>query len=894
MQNQPKTINSMKIIYSPFYGGGYYIDLQQRKDSLLGLKVCGSQELLAELELRAGIVFPELSEPERLVDFHKSLSENIANTIFEQSFKSDEIGVSRQLMAWSDNLLMEGWTPDTDIDSPKLKDLAKIVKGVSSKHLSTRWKELATYLSSHHILHNDDSIEVHDKDQIPAVIKTVLDVLAKQTTVSYVPYEGDIPSDFKVYHFKTRSDAYQWYLSQPVVLKDTNVTISSDNCMLNDMAIAMGQPVVNSTATNSNPQLLQLFKLGMSLFIRPLNVYNLLSYLQIPGNPLGGVSYQLARVLANEGGINEKWDEVIRDYDFTDEKGKDKRSEKLAFIQMLDKEYDSDSILVDDVKDYAGKLAHWCDQSLRSDKVDERKEQLVVLASFCRSLHKIMPADGYITSETLKAHIDGIYRPQSFTHMKAQQYAPDTITSVTQLADNANKVCWLGCVGASLPSYPFDFLNTTELALLQGKGIMIPGKSVFYTQHHQLEMNALKHVRQLILVTWDFDNNARQEEHPLITELKHTYKDDWDNLVTKDATPNLNEESGNITVLESQTYYDLSTDLANLKRDKESYSSLSTLTQHPFDYTMTHLLKLNEPQVGQLPDLDTTEGLVAHLFVQKLFEASGEKMAEHYQKMDDTSRDELIYEAIQQKGAVLLLPEYKLERRQFESTLKESVTVLTDIMQHLHLKPVGSEVEFNVNLDTIGAFGGSIDMVLKDDHNDLVIFDFKWSEAKHFKTDLEERKAMQLEFYREAAKKHYGKPIVGVAYYLFPLKTLFTTDFLESDHIRHIEVKTKVKDMDIIQEVQNAYHYRRDELNRGHIEDGEMTMIADLEYTNASTDDHPLYPIDADYNKKDKKGCPYVKVDKPPFAKKKAKFEKPKSDPKEIKTTHPILKGRLV
>ena len=885
----------MKIIYSPFYGGGYYIDLQQRKDSLLGLKVCGSQELLSELELRAGIVSQELSEPERLVDFHKALSKHIANTIFEQSFQNDEIGVSRQLMSWSDNLLMEGWMPESDIDSPKLKDLAKIVKGVTSKHISARWKDLAAYASSHPILHTDDCIEVHDKDQIPAVVKTVLDELAKQTTVSYVPYEGDVPSDFKVYHFKTRSDAYQWYLSQPEVLEGADVTISSDNCMLNDIAIAMGQPVVNSTATNSNPQLLQLFKLGMSLFIRPLNVYNLLSYLQIPGNPLGGVSYQLARVLANEGGINEKWDEVIRDYDFTDEKGKDKRSERLAFIQMLNKEYDTDMILVDDVKNYAGKLAHWCDLSLRSDKVDdERKEQLVVLASFCRSLHQILPADGYITSETLKAHIDGIYRPQSFTHMKAQKNAPDTIVSVNQLADDANKVCWLGCVGASLPSYPFDFLNTTELDMLHAIGIMIPARSAFYTQHHQQEMNALKRIRQLILVTWDFDNNERQEEHPLITELKHTYQDDWENRMIRDAAPNLKENSGDIHVLEPQTYYDLSADLANLKRDKESYSSLSTLIQHPFDYTMTHLLKLNEPQVGQLPDLDTIEGLVAHLFVQKLFNLYGEQMADEYQQMNDTAKSDLLYEAIQQKGAVLLLPEYKLERKQFESILKESITVLTNIMQHHHLKPVGSEVEFNVSLDTIGAFGGSIDMVLKNGNDDLVIFDFKWSEAKRFKTDLEERKAMQLELYAEAAQKHFGKPIVGVAYYLFPLKTLFTTYFQESDHIRHIKVKTEVEDRDIIQEVQNAYQYRRDELNRGHIEDGEMTKIADLEYTNASTAEKPLYPIDADYNKEEKKGCPYVKKNKPPFAKKKATYEKAKSDPKEIKTTHPILKGRLV
>lgn len=884
----------MKIIYSPFYNCGYYIDLQQRKDSLLGLKVCGSLELLSELELRAGIVSQKISEPERLVDFYQALSKNIAGTVFEQSFKTDEVGVSRQLMAWSDGLLMEGWTPDTDIDSPKLKDLARIVTAVNCKHIATRWKDLASFLSSHHIFQDGDSIEVHDKEFIPAVIMTTLDELAKQTTVKFVANVGNIPDDFLVYQFKTRIEANQWYLSQPEALKDTDVTISSDNCMLNNMAIAMGRPVVNSISTKSNPQLLQLFKLGMSLFTRPLNLNNLLSYLQISGHPLGGVSYKLARVLADEGGINEEWKKVIIDYDFTDEEGRDRRSNKLAFIEMLNKDYDSDEIPVDDVRRYADNLALWCDQILHGKGTDdERKEQLVVLASFCRSLHKILPANGFISSDTLKAHIDGIYRPQSFTHMRALRYSPDTITSVTQLADDANKVCWLGCVGTSFPSYPFDFLNTTELDMLHAKGIMIPNKSVFYTQHHRLEMDALKHVRQLILVTWDFDNNDRQEEHPLITELKHTHKDNWDSHVIKDAAPNLSEVSDNVTVLEPQTYYNLSTDLAKIKRDKESYSSINSLIQHPFDYTMNHLLRLKEPQIGQLPDLDITEGLVAHLFVQKLFVLYGEQMADENWNLENDTIQRQLFEAIQQKGAVLLLPEYKLERQQFESILKESFFVLTNIMRDLHLKPIGSEVEFNVNLETIGAFSGSIDMVLKNEKGELVIFDFKWSEGNHYKTDLEERKAIQLELYREAAQIHYGSKIVGVAYYLFPLQTLFTTDFPESSHIRHIKIKEEARDRDILKEVQNAYTYRRDELNRGHIEDGEMTEIAELEYTKADADT-PRYPLNEAYNSKVLKSCPYVKVSKPPFAKKKAAFDKKKSNLKEIKTTHSILKGRLV
>lgn len=884
----------MKIVYSPYYSGGYYVDLNKRKESLLGLKVCGSRELLSELELRAGIVSQELSEPEQLIAFHEALSENISGTIFEKSFKKDEVGVSRELMAWCDTLLMEGWTPDTDINTDKMRGLAKIVQGVKSKHISTRWLDLPRHLKSRCILHKDDHIEVHDKDHIPAVIRMALEELAKQATVSYINNEGEMPESFMLYQFKTRSDAYQWYLSKPEALENTDVTISSDNRILNNMAMAMGKPVVNSTATNSNPQLLQLFKLGMSLFARPLNVYNLLSYLQIPGNPIGSVSYKLARVLTEEGGINDRWNQVIKEHDFADETGKDKRAERLAFIGMLNKDYESDKILVADIKLYANKLAHWCDQSLRNNYIEEeRKEQLVVLASFCRSLHQILPADGYISSEALKTHVDGIYRPQSFTHMKARKDSQNTVTSITQLADDADKICWLGCVGGTLPSNPFDFLNASELDMLQQKGIFLPSRSAFYTQQHMQEMEALKHVKQLILVTWDYDGNARQEEHPLVTELKHRYKDSWDSHVSTNALPNLEEKKGKIKVLEPQTSYKVSEILKHIKREKESYTSIGTLIQHPFDYTMTHLLSLKEPQIGKLPDLDTTKGLVAHLVVEKLFETYGEQMADEYQKMDETKIYQLMDEAIRQKGAVLLLPEYKLECQQYKTILKDSVTVLTTIIQNLHLQPVGSEVEVNVCLDTIGAFYGNIDMVLKNANGDYVIFDFKWSESKHYSKDLEENKAIQLELYRKAAMKHYGSNIAGVAYYLFPTMTMYTSDFPESDYIRRIKVKTEAASRNLFEEIKNSYKYRREELDLGFIEDSEMNSIEELKYTKAGSTT-PLYPLDVAYGTKDLKSCPYVKVDKPPFAKKKANWNTIKSNPKEINTTHPILKGRLV
>ena len=899
----------MKIIYSPFYSGGYYVDLQKRKDCLLGLKVCGSNELLSELELRAGIAVQELSEPERLVAFHESVKNNVAGTIFEESFKTDEVGVARQLMAWTDSLLMAEWTPDAIIGSDKLKALAKITKGVIGKHMAQRWKDLTAYLKDNQIFQKDDVFEIHTKELIPAVIQSTLDQLAKQATVNYVTNDGEMPTDFSVYHFKTRTEAYQWYLSQPDVLNDVDVTISSDNCILNDMSMAMGCPVVNSKSPNSNPQLLQLFKLGLSLFSRPLNVNNLLSYLLIPGNPVGGVSYKLAKVLAKEGGVNEEWQKVIDEFDFTetDEKGekKNKRQERLQFLMMMEKDYPTENILVSDIRAYTEKLAHWCDKQLRSLYTDdERKEQLVVLASFCRSLLLILPGDGYISSELLLTHVDGIYRPQSFTHMKAQKGSPDVVSYITQLVDKAEKVCWLGCIGGSSSVYPFDFLNMKEIEALQQFDINIPSKSDFYTQQHQILLEALRNIHQLVLVTWEFDGNARQEEHPLITELKHQYQNEWDRRVITDAAPKLQTVKGNIVKLDPQAVYQLSDELASIKREKESYSSITTMIQHPFDYATSYLLKLHEPQIGQLPDLDTTKGLVAHRFVELLVKKYGDQLAVEYKRLRREEISDLMDDAIQQKGAVLFLPEYKLECQQFKSILNDSVSVLSDIIQILHLKPLDSEVEMNVNLNIIGAFKAEVDLVLKNDKGEYVIFDFKWSEGKTYPNKLEENKSIQLELYKEALKLHYGEgsKVAGVAYYLFPKMTLYTVDFPESDHICHVQRKTENDNRTLLNEIKNSYVYRRSELDRGEIEESELIEIDKIAYTLANNADKPLFPLEPDYSHNILKGSPYVKVDKPPFIKKSGWKKSPTTGEiqanqeviKEIKTTHPILKGRLV
>ena len=898
----------MNIIYSPEFNSTSYIDLERRKKQLLGLKVCGSNELLSELELRAGIASQELSEPERLVAFHDAIKTVVKNTLFATSFETDEIGVTRQLLNWCDNLLMAGWKTNEKSNkhhfTEKLKDLALLKNSTNLVFQADRWDKVYEYIKDHKLFNEGDCLEVHaTPETLPLVIRRTLDELINQGFVENIqPATTDSAYNLKVYKFKTRTAAYQWYLSNPEALNDINVTVSSDNCMLNDMAISLNKPVVNSKSVDSNPQVLQLFKLGVSLFARPLNVYNLLSYLQVPGHPANGVAFHLAKVLADEGGVNEKWKETIDEYDFKDKEGNDKRDDCLPFINMVTENYQKDSIPVEPIKHYANKLAHWCDMQTRSKHIrDERKEQLVVLASFCRSLVQTLKGKETITSEELLVTVDGIYQPQSFTHFKAEKNSPDFISSITQLADAIDNVCWLGCVGGSLPTYPYDFLNANEVEELNKQKVTIPTKTEYYTEYRQLQLNALQNIRQnLILVCWEYDGNARQEEHPLLTEFKSNYNEEqWTKILIENEKPHWEEKHGKVVELNILHDYQLNAEqLKTVKRETESYSSISTLIQHPFDYTLDYLLKLKEPTIGQLDDLDTTKGNVAHLFIENLVKEFHAEMPAKYKQLSDEERNARIETAICQKGAILLLPEYKMEKVQFMAKLKESAQVLADIITDLGLQPVECEMKMNVVLKEIGSFEAKADMVLQEINNPshYVIFDFKWSENNSFEKKLKENRAMQLEFYRQAAGIYFGQDPKGiiVAYYLFPKCKLFTTDFPESDHINKVEIDFEAKNRALFEEIKNSYEYRRNELNKGKVEDSELCEIEELEYTKDATKLTSHYPLEGQYKREKDKKCPYVKTDKPAFAKKSPNWGDSKASDREIKTTHSILKGRLV
>ena len=393
-------------------------------------------------------------------------------------------------------------------------------------------------------------------------------------------------------------------------------------------------------------------------------------------------------------------------------------------------------------------------------------------------------------------------------------------------------------------------------------------------------MSALARVTErLTLITWDYDGNASVEQHPVVTHLATAFK----NSRWKVDEPQLPTNTVPISRLEHQAAYEVDNLLSGCRRAYESNTSLDKLIQFPFDYVVEYMAKLYEAGDAQLSDLDMTMGNVAHLVVEQWvndFKGGNAPFA-----LPD-NLDDRINAAINQKGAVLLLPENQMECTSFIAKLKESLRTLADIILSQHLRPVGSEEELLVDLPEIGPFKAFIDLLLKDTKGRYVIFDLKWTMSGRHKESLEKNVSLQLELYRQAAKVHYGLDYLPrVAYYLLPQCKLVAADtFAPHNAIEQVKVDAARAQCNLFEEIKAAVRYRRGELDTGHIEQSELMPLDGIPYAKQAG----LVPLkEHDYLQGCKRG-PYASQPQ----KDKKSWDKP-TDPKKIATTHPILKDRL-
>ena len=917
----------MKIIFSTHYDGNVFLGDAPK---VMGELFVGPMGLLDQLELRAGIHMTSKSEVEREADYlnaiNKFLCERSAGEktlFFEGAFAVDPIGVAGKLLAWRDSLVMAGWDRTcTDATCTKLQALAAIEPNFVSKGACDRWRIVRdTYREKNVLPGVVDEIRIDCPcSEIPALIKSTLDAIIKQgvnVTWAVNNVEQDLNVDnIELLEFDDLNDAYEW-ISQVKDLPKNTVVINRDNIRLNHTLHTWDKPLVQASLQQSNPQILQLFKLSMSVFSRPLNIHNLVAYLQLPLGPIPeGLRWRLAKLLLSKGGFGDTkqredekerddWDEAIRTYEFTNNEGKptpQARSKKMTFLKPIRTDY-SNGIDKTVLNDYATEIRKWIlGFNADQDLAPERREQLHQLSDLFASFTTALSSQpNTLSHDQLNKLLTCIYRPMNYTLHQPEHGSMNVIEDIRSMVTAADTLIWLDCQADDIEQDPYDFLSANERDYLCKNGALIPDFSthLLIVRHECIRL--LNQVGQrIVLVQSAYDGTTRLSEHPLIAEGKFLNP----NIMSADSTKlfcmtPVQTKQVKVDTFKPELCYELGK-VAYPGR-KESNTSIETLINFPFNYVMQYVAKMPDPDDEQLKSLYVTKGLVAHHFFQYIIMDS-DKEFDRMRQLLEREFDKRLDAAINATGLIMLLPENAVDLDNFRWQLHESMSTLIDLIQALNLTPVGCELSFPedkneaLNLKGIGGFGARIDFLMLNTEGHYVIIDFKWSYSKSFAEKLVNDLAIQLELYRQTVETAYpDNQVDGVGYYLMPRRQFLTSDFDAlpgSNVIVHYDKPANA--LTLKEKIQNSYRFRMEEIRKGHIEEAETMDVISDEQGYIMNTNKGLCPLPTKDIKENKMVIGIAKESERVFRDKAKKFfNKDNQEPYEIATSHAILKGRL-
>lgn len=904
----------MKIIYSPEYSGKVFVKPAEGGKVMMDSIVVNTIGLVNLLELRLGLHYEEKPANERLALYYDAMSRYMKQTehnILTDSFNNAELSTAKAVLAWRDELKMAGWNFQGEEISDRLKVIIGIeeyLKEDGGYDFSDRLRVVTDLLSTEQLDCKDMEIELPCSLKLLRPIEqelikalecqgAAISLLAKAangsnnlSAIRRLISEGkkqdeivlsEKDDSFLIYTFPDERTAHEYLTFTN--MEDVDVWVNEDNKPMDDWLALMGKPKAGSVMQDCTPQLTQLFIMGIGLYGTPLNVNTLIEWLNMPIHPLSRTfRMRLADTIVSEGGYrNEKCEAVIRhfvdgEYDYLTEeqsklseteqkkireKDRQKRADQVkAYLPSLEP---NNLVFVEQLRRFVSVLSSWARQRahLMAEEGEELlwAEQLLATASMADAFHILL---GTITTDTIDykiidSWVSTIYTKAAYTNVAAEVGSRTVVDGPSKIISNADRIVWMGFEGGHGQTLECAFLYPTEREkLIEKKYIQAWDNEKEVSFHEQMLLNPLYSARkQLVLVVYERRNGEVTEKHPLVVRLKKQVK----NLDTIISTPKIAKKHfEEVEVVENGgVVAELEFDHADKLKwpGHLSATAISSLVEYPFDFLMEYLLKVDEDAKAKMSNVHTTKGNVAHRVIEILFAPrNGKRYAEHTEIRTRISDEyENVYQQVlEAKGAILQLPENRLNEKLLHEQLRICLDTLLEILKDNNLKVVANEefvedfvgFELPEEKDKKGNVKkrdliGFIDMTLEDEQGKPVIFDFKWTSSRsYYQGLLEKNRSIQLEIYRYLLMRKTKNNVERVAYFLMPEARLYSKELFKGIHCTQIAPENEDQ---IVEELKNSIMFRKRQLDRGIVEtNGAYDTLSYVQ----ETQNQNLYPLE--------------------------------------------------
>ena len=838
--------------------------------------------------------------------------EDAENQLYE-SYTVSPLATSREMLKWRDALAVCGWNKETPAPSRRLKVLQGVEEIFAEQDytdISMRQQAIIERLKQRKGMMKDVIFVMpFDLELLHPVLKEIFSLAvadgAKTERLSTPEITGDSnlaklkrlltsqtaesmdldPEDnsLKIWNFKDDMEAEE--LLAMLGEDRFDVTIQPNTKLTDNYLHMMGKPVTGSSVANSAPQIIQLFFTGVAMMARPLNIGAVLQWLYAPIHPLpSSFRYRLAERLARTGGwlpesIEEEKDDcyhVVKNWvegkkEAEMEKPIDKKEQEArqfkASVFLPDFEGgNKETMTAQKLHTFLTELAAWSRQRAviiaQEDMDDLRITQLKRLAELCDTLKSLtddVEPTAKVAYSEIEKHMTCLYEPSEFVQYRAQATSRYTVASPGQIAAKADTMLWAGLHDFEPMLPATDFLTPTEVDMLKDYLKLWDKDDVRKLQQQTLLMPLLFCEKQLTLVTVGTVNNELVNKHPMMVRIEQQVK----NHEELTFEPKIGDEQYvDVPVLTDNArcgsdgmYTQIKrTDLIKWKK-KESPTSIDHLMQNPLDYTMESIAYISDNGQSDLSNIAMTKGNVAHAVIQHLFYIPGDTQSGYAAAIKarvEANYKEVFNKVVETKGAVLLLQENAIERRQLFENLRECIDHLIDIIDKNNLHVAACEMKLDGNTfgtpdDETPTMGGYADMVLARENGQHVIFDFKWTTSKsYYQGLLQKNRSSQLAIYAELLSELTEDRELPTAYFLMPIGRLYSIEDFKSYWATKLNVNEGCEG-DIINKIVAAYRYRRNEIMSGKIEMGEGMPLEELDYF-TDTETYNLFPLKPDYN----------------------------------------------
>ena len=890
----------MKLFYNPSFTGNAYVNFE-KTPVMFDAKVVNTAGLCGIIRLHAGICSEVKDYGTRFVDYYsamkKFMAKNPKNTL-AASFKIDSLNTAKKCLEWRDTLAAAGWTKASPAPTERWKVLAGVEEFFDDKATGEELLELIAQVEGGCTL---PELEIHTssyyEDFSPAEVRLLNALIERGVTfkaddkklesnniskvLSILEGGKGIKLDsndesFEIWKFAERDEAIK-YLSL-LDASDFDVWINADNKEFDNWQKLEGKKTSGSEISGI-PQTAELLAIGLTMFERPLNLYNIVEWLNTSINPLSDYfRKKLAEKICKSGGYYNDGCRAFINKQIEEYPDLKEKIEK--FLPDINQPYfEETDIEVAAIKAFVQNLRKWCAQKIALNKDgDAAVDQLGYVINQADTLLLLLEEIGEtaIPYSSIEAMSSIIVNNVSMKQYSAQAGCKNIINSYADFCDEADKTIWCDFYqSGDSGKLTYSFLSPIEKeAFQESLSLWDTLKERDYLRKLLLTPFA-KTKKKLVLVTIDKIGSAPAPKSPVYIQLEKYFADkkkpnDFSKNLLK---PFVKEKSLDAMLSKAIKKIDnrMESDQQRIEikntafikdnwSEYQSSTSLESLIPHPLDYVLDTYVAFKSNALDQLNDLSTTKGKVAHKVIQILFSPKKEEKDSgtpaYIRTQIDKDFDEIFEDTVQSEGAILLTKDSKLELQQFKKQLSASLEgLLKGISENkLHVvaceKSVGYQQEkdsdkvirhgFIGELDT----KGFIDMQLEDPEGNPYIFDFKWTMSDRHAQKLKENKSIQLALYKELIEQETKRKVKAVAYYLLPLaRFVSTSDLKGAINLSHILTESERASKDLLKEIQNSYKYRKEEILSGKLEETAGWAKEDITYEQ-ERDDLGLLPMD--------------------------------------------------